>query len=393
MAKRKQSPKQRGMFDIQELLATAPCVPPIREAVRTWRETDYKGTTKTTYELLNYWFRIDHKLPNGSRFKYHLAQREAIETLINVYEVEKVRTRTSLLEKFAYSTKNLRLPPYDDFARYCIKMATGSGKTKVMALAIVWQYFNAMRESESDYAKTFLVVAPNVIVFERLQTDFAGGRIFRADPMFPKHYEMFWDFECYMRGESERAHSEGALFLTNIQQFYERSQKNSIDEPEVLTALLGAKPQTQKLEITDFDERIAKREGSVLVLNDEAHHTHDEDSEWNNVIRKLHIKKCLSLQLDFSATPRYSKGGLFAWTIYDYPLKQAILDNIVKRPVKGISKIDEARSNVVSTKYAGFLIAGVERWKEYMAQLSPLKKKPIMFIMMNNTEEADDIGD
>jgi len=393
MAKRKQSPKQRGMFDIQELLATAPCIPPIREAVKAWRETDYKGVTKTTYELLNYWFRTDHKLPNGSRFKYHLAQREAIETLIYVYEVEKVRTRTSLLEKFAYSTKNLRLPPYDDFARYCIKMATGSGKTKVMALAIVWQYFNAMRENASDYAKTFLVVAPNVIVFERLQTDFAGGRIFRADPMFPKHYEMFWDFECYMRGDSERAHSEGALFLTNIQQFYERSQRNSTDEPEVLTALLGAKPQTQKLEITDFDERIAKRDGSVLVLNDEAHHTHDEDSEWNNVIRKLHTKRNLSLQLDFSATPRYSKGGLFAWTIYDYPLKQAILDNIVKRPVKGISKIDEARSNVVSVKYAGFLTAGVERWKEYKEQLTSLKKKPILFIMMNNTEEADDIGD
>jgi type III restriction enzyme len=393
MAKRKKSIQQKGMFDIQEFLATAPCVPPIREAVKAWRESDYKGTTKTTYELLNYWFRTDHKLSSGSIFRYHLAQREAIETLIYIYEIEKIRTRTALLEKFAYNTKNLRLPPYDEFARYCIKMATGSGKTKVMALAIVWQYFNAMRESENDYAKTFLVIAPNVIVFERLLSDFAGSRIFRADPMFPKHYEMFWDFECYMRGDSERAHSEGALFLSNIQQFYERAKKNSTDEPEVLTALLGEKPQTQKLEITDFDERIAKREGSVFVLNDEAHHTHDEDSEWNNVIRKLHKQKPLSMQLDFSATPRYSKGGLFAWTVYDYPLKQAILDNIVKRPVKGISKIDEARSNVVSVEYAGFLTAGVERWKEYKEQLSPLKKKPILFIMMNNTDEADDIGD
>ncbi len=390
---KKTSPKQQGMFDIQEYLATAPCVPSLREAVKTWRESDYRGVTKTTFELLNFWFRTDHKLSNGSRFTYHRAQREAIETLIYVYEVTKARTRKDLLEQFAFNTKNLRLPPYDDFARYCVKMATGSGKTKVMALAITWQYFNAIREDDKEFAKTFLIVAPNVIVFERLQADFAGAKIFRADPLFPKHYEMFWDFESYMKGDGERAHSEGALFLTNIQQFYERSQKNTTNEPEVLTALLGAKPQTQKLEITDFDDRIAKRDGLVLILNDEAHHTHDEDSEWNKVIRSLHKKKTIAVQLDFSATPRYSKGGLFAWTVYDYPLKQAILDNIVKRPVKGISKIDEERSNVVSVKYAGFLTAGVERWKEYKEQLKPLKKKPILFIMMNSTEEADDIGD
>ncbi len=71
------------------------------------------------------------------------------------------------------------------FARYCIKMATGSGKTKVMALAVAWQFFNASREQDEiakDYAKTFLILAPNVIVFERLKPDFAGGHIFRERP-------------------------------------------------------------------------------------------------------------------------------------------------------------------------------------------------------------------
>ena len=62
---------------------------------------------------------------------------------------------------------------YDDFARYAIKMATGSGKTKVMALAIAWQYFNAVAEGRDDYARSFLLLAPNVIVFERLRSDFA----------------------------------------------------------------------------------------------------------------------------------------------------------------------------------------------------------------------------
>src|SRR5258708_13014206 len=81
----------------------------------------------------------------------------------------------------------VRLPAYDEFARYCTKMATGSGKTKVMSLAIVWQYFNAVRENEDDYAKTFLIIAPNVIVYERLKTDFKLRRIFNLDPLIPPH--------------------------------------------------------------------------------------------------------------------------------------------------------------------------------------------------------------
>lgn len=384
---------QKELFDLQEYLTTAPCVPALREAVEKWRKSGYKGVTKTTKELLNYWFYTDHHLPNGSIFKYYLCQRESIETLIYVYEVEKHRTRKDLLENFAYQTKDLRLPPYDDFARYCIKMATGTGKTKVMALAIVWQYFNAIRENDKEFAKTFLVVAPNVIVFDRLKTDFQGSKIFRSDPLFPKHYELFWDFECYMRGDGERAHSEGALYLTNIQQFYERPTRVKTEEPEVLTALLGNSPKKKKLEVTDFDDRIADRDGLLMVLNDEAHHTHDEENEWNKIIRKLHTRTPLAAQLDYSATPRYSKGSLFAWTVFDYPLKQAIIDNIVKRPIKGISKIQEAKSDIPSVRYAGFLTAAVERWREYSEQLNPLKKKTVMFVMLTNTKQADEVGD
>jgi len=393
MGKRKNKSKQSDLFNIQEYLSTAPCVPALRNAIQAWRASGYRGITQTTRELLNYWFYTDHRLPNGRKFAYYIAQKEAIETLIYVFEVEKVRTRKQLMEKFAINSHDLRLPPYDDFARYCIKMATGSGKTKVMALAVAWQYFNAVKEDDKVFAKTFLLVAPNVIVFERLKTDFEGGNIFKREPLFPKHYELFWDMEFYMRGDTERTHSQGAFYLTNIQQFYERGNNSNSDEPEQLTAMLGEKPQTKKIEITDFDERISNRDGLLVVLNDEAHHTHDETNEWNNIIRGLHKNRPLSAQLDFSATPRYSKGSLFAWTIFDYPLKQAIVDSIVKRPIKGISKIQEAKSNVASTRYKGFLTAAVERWKEYFTQLEDLKKKPILFVMMNSTEEADDIGD
>jgi type III restriction enzyme len=391
--KRKQSPDQIDLLEAK--VATAPCVPGIRDKVKGWRDEGYKGVSDTTRILLNYWFGTDHKLQDGRRFKYHPFQREAIETLIYLYEVAKLRRHKSLVETFA-TRSNLRLLQYDDFARYCVKMATGSGKTKVMSLAIAWQFFNAVAEARDDFAKTFLLIAPNVIVFERLRTDFEGGRIFRADPVIPPELEIFWrDFQCYMRGEGERASSLGALYLTNVQQFYER-QSNGDDEPEELTAVLGRKPPTQTSTIEDFDKRIIDRGGCVAVLNDEAHHTHDEESEWNKIIRGLHAAASarLAAQFDFTATPRHSKGQLFSWTVFDYPLKQAIIDNVVKRPLKGIAQgITEARSDVASTRYEAYLAAGVERWKEYREQLTPLAKKPVLFVMMNDTAQADDVGD
>src|SRR5260370_4799031 len=119
-------------------------------------------------------------------------------------------------------------------------MATGRGKTKGMARDVAWQFLNAMREQKEiaeDYAKTFLVVAPNVIVLERLKTDFSGARIFRNDPIVPKELGIFWDdFDCGMRADAEPAHAEGTLFLTNIQQLYERPDRSHEDEPDAMTA-------------------------------------------------------------------------------------------------------------------------------------------------------------
>jgi type III restriction enzyme len=381
--------------------------------------------TETTKLLLHYWFLTDHRLPNGRKFAYHYFQREAVETIIYLYEVAGVRRNRSLVERYARRS-DLRLLQYDEFARYCVKMATGSGKTKVMALVIAWQFFNAAAEGRDDFAKTFLVLAPNVIVYERLRTDFAGGRIFRSDPVIPDELRIYWDLQCYMRGESERGGSVGALFLANIQQFYERGG-NGGEEPEVMTAVMGSKPPTEKLAADDFAERISARGGPVAVINDEAHHTHDEESEWNRIIRRLNERMALSdgrsrreeapssgsqakkseppyvgsysqsgvaAQFDFTATPRHTKGQLFAWTVFDYPLKQAIIDNVVKRPLKGLARgITEQRSDIASTRYRAYLTAGVERWREYSQQLKPLGKKPVLFVMMNDTDDADDVGD
>ena len=395
MPRKSKSGKQQLAL-LEAKVSTAPCVPAIREKVKAWAAgAKYAGVTDTTRLLLNYWFHTDHRLPTGRRFEYHYFQRDAVETLVYLYEVATARSHKALVEGFA-THADLRLLQHDQFARYCVKMATGSGKTKVMSLAVAWQFFNAVAEGRDDFAKTFLVIAPNVIVFERLRTDFEGGRIFRQDPVIPPELEIFGrDIQCYMRGESERAGSIGALYLTNVQQFYERPDTGD-DEPDAMTGVLGPKPPAGTLMIEDFDKRIAARGGPVMVVNDEAHHVHDEDSEWNKTIRTLHagVSHGLAAQLDFTATPRHTKGELFSWTVYDYPLKQAIIDNVVKRPLKGVATgITEQPSKIASTRYQAYLTAGVERWKEYRQQLKRYGKKPVLFVMMNDTADADDVAD
>jgi type III restriction enzyme len=387
-------PASPGLFEVPTL--TAPAVTAIREAVARWRADKYPGVTNTTRALLNFWFYTDHRLPNHRAFAYHYFQREAIETLIYLWEAAGVRRQKDLLERFAPRARDPRLLQYDHFARYAVKMATGSGKTKVMALAFAWQYLNAVAEGRDDFARTALLIAPNIIVFERLRSDFAGGRIFKTDPILPPELKIYWDVEFYIRGDPERAASQGAFYLTNVDQLHSDDEAGKLDEPDEMTAVLGPKPPAQPAPIEDFDKRIIKRGGPCLVINDEAHHTHDEDSAWNNAVRRLHgaVGGGLAAQLDFTATPRHQKGGLFSWTVFDYPLKRAIIDNVVKRPVKGITRdIQEAKSTVASTRYKAFLTAGVERWKEYREQLTPLGKKPILFVMMNDTSEADDVAD
>ena len=384
---------QLDLFNVMEYRKTAPCVPLIRKKVEEWKADNYKGASTTTKTLLNYWFATDHRSTNGQPFKYHSFQQQAIESLIYVYEIAGIKSRKELYQSYISADTQVQLQAYDEFARFCTKMATGSGKTKVMSMAVVWQYFNAVCEDSDRFAKTSLLIAPNVIVFERLRSDFEGGRIFRFDPLIPRELEIFWDFDCIMRGDAERAATEGCLYLTNIQQLYEQPYRNNDDEPDIMTAVLGTKPKPEVYsELATIRQMLQKRDGQLVVINDEAHHTHDEESEWNQAIHNLHEQLPLSVQLDFSATPRYSNGTLFPWVISDYPIKQAIIDQVVKWPVKGIAHFDEAHSDDASVKYQGFLTAGVERWREYRDLLAKSKKKPILFIMMNTKDEAEQVG-
>ena len=152
-----------------------PLVHQLRQKVQQWRDNHYAGVSDTSLGLLKWWFQTEHCVETESddtHFQYYFAQREAIETVIYLYEVAKVKDKYDLIRYDSSGAVSSGMFP-EDWLRFVIKMATGSGKTKVMSLLIAWSYFHKKYESDSTLARNFLLITPNIIVLDRLKTDFA----------------------------------------------------------------------------------------------------------------------------------------------------------------------------------------------------------------------------
>ena len=197
----------------------------LRKAVSTWRNQGYPNTTETTRRLLQYWFNEDH-LVQREQFEFWFCQREAIETLIYVYEVMKKRNFIDMARDFGTGPIEGYDPSYDQYPLYAFKMATGSGKTFVMALSIVWQYFNYKKENKTDYTSKFLLIAGEKnIIYDRLTRDFKDGRIFKDWPFVPPEWLDDFDLKVILKEDPIHVIPESVLFLTNIQQLEERKNK------------------------------------------------------------------------------------------------------------------------------------------------------------------------
>jgi type III restriction enzyme len=397
----------------QQRESRAILVPAIRKAVHSWRLSGYEGATDTSRRLLQHWFETDHKSKTGDEWHYYYCQREAIETLIYLYEVIRARRLASLAENFDERGRILLNPREDRYARYVFKMATGSGKTKVISLAIVWSYFNAVfGPSTSDppslqaerglggevsYSRTFLVIAPNVIVYQRLLDDFGDGAVFRNDPLIPPEWQSDWQFAVITRDDPGAPSAPGTLYLTNVHQLYESRDRRRTQEPDAMTAVLGPVPAADVTTGEGLRERVLSH-GELLVINDEAHHLHNEDQEWNKLVNVFHDdlrpRSGLMGQLDFTATPKHTNGALFREIVIDYPISQAIDDGIVKRPVLGeLSGTIEYEAESAADKHRDKLNAGIQKWKQFQEQLAGSGKKPVLFIMTENTKAAGQIAE
>ncbi len=371
-----------------------PLVLKIREDVDKWRESGYAGVSETTKTLLNFWFNEDH-LSNGRLFKYYFCQREAIETLIFLYEVKKIRTLRELVINYDIN-KKVAYNPHDDlFAKFCFKMATGTGKTKVMTLAIVWSFFNRLIENNKDFSKNFLIIAPNIAVYERLRVDFEGNKIFKNDPLIPDELQNYWDVDTVLEDEMSSRSAKGRIYLTNVQKLYERTYDSNNLNP--IETIVGTKPKEKTAYETIFDDLM--KADDISIINDEAHHVWDPDSKWNEFIVKLFKRfkkdgKKFIFQLDFSATPKKQNGGLFEWVITDYPLADSIKNGIVKRPIIGeVENAKETPSERADVVYRDYIEGGIRRWKKYREAMAKVKKNPILFLMTTKTKEAEEIRD
>ena len=202
-----------------------PLVAELRKKVEAWRANNYDGVSETARALLTWWFKEEHIIYNadGSSFpfRYYFSQREALETVVWLYEVAKVKDKYDLIR---YNSTGVLSPQMftEEWLRFVIKMATGAGKTKVMSLLIAWAYFHKLYEEESKLAKNFLLITPNVIVFERIKNDFEGNKIFFSDPVLPDNGYMGqnWgdDFQVtlHLQDDLRNISDTGNIFLTNI---------------------------------------------------------------------------------------------------------------------------------------------------------------------------------
>lgn len=327
-----------------------------RKELKAWREAGYPGTTRVTKELLDFWFNN----PEREDFlRMFFAQREAVETAIWLNEVaEKSNPGQNVLRELD-KARRITSDSADHLPRTAFKMATGSGKTVVMAALILYHYLNRQEyPSNPVFSDYFLLVAPGITIRDRLgvlrfnpatREDYYQARHLIPAKYLPK-----------MGGLNAR------IVITNFHAF----------EPKVLTgnkkSPFDGKIQadgTKQEGKESFNQVCRKllpnfKPGSrLLILNDEAHHCYlpksgksrgenAEENEraavWYSGVRNLAGKFKVSNIYDLSATPYFLSGSgydaysLFPWTVTDFGLIEAIESGLVKIPFLPVS--DDSQS-------------------------------------------------
>ncbi len=389
-----------------------PLVASLRRKVKEFRDSGYVGATDTSKSLLKWWFKEPHLLPRAdgstAEFQYFFAQREALETVIYLYDVVGARDKFDLMRFDGSGAVSAQM--FDEsWRRYVVKMATGSGKTKVMSLALAWSFFHKLYEPDSELSRNFLVIAPNIIVLDRIYKDFQGLRIFFADPVLPdngfdgRNWRDDFQLTLHRQDEVRVTRPFGNIFLTNIHRVYSGNEiPPSPDDENTMDYFLGKRPTGATTDSKVDLGMIVRDIDELMILNDEAHHIHDAGLAWFKSIEDIHNRLLqkggsLSLQLDVTATPKHNNGAIFVQTIADYPLVEAICQNVVKHPVlpdaASRAKLAERQSSKYTEKYADYLDLGVIEWRKAYEEHQKVGKKAILFVMTDDTRNCDDVAE
>ena len=405
-------PADEGLRETTMDKLLPPLVPELRKQVKAWRDKNYAGATDTSRRLLNWWFNTPHLMerPDGAleEFQYYFAQREALETIIYLYDVVKAKDKYDLMRFDSSGVVSTGM--FDEtWRRLVIKMATGAGKTKVMSLAIAWSYFHKLYEPESELARNFLIIAPNIIVLDRLHRDFRGLRIFFEDPVLPdngvdgRNWRDDFQLTLHLQDQVNIIVPTGNIFLTNIHRVYAGEDiPPSHDDDNTMDYFLGKRPTGATTDSKVDLGMIVRDVGELAVFNDEAHHIHDARMAWFKSIDDIHNRlkqkgAFLALQVDLTATPRHNNGAIFVQTVADYPLVEAISQNVVKHPVlpdtASRAKLVERQSVKYTERYADYINLGVVEWRKAYEEHQKLGKKAILFIMTDDTKNCNDVAE
>lgn len=299
----------------------------IRERVNAWRQAQYPGVTTVTRSLLEHW-----NDSSARQYPFYFCQLEAIETLIWWVEAP------------ADFKQGIAVPgdggPWE---RLCNKMATGSGKTTVMAMVITWQVLNALTypRRTKDFSRAIFIVAPGLTVRERLQV------------LYPGHKDNYYDAFGLCPSEALRS-------KLNQMELLVENWHALMPKPDPVRSVVKKGAESDKAFVRRVLGKLAGYK-DIVVINDEAHHAYrvsaedkrsretkrraeelgadlDEATRWieglDRIHRELRIQRCF----DLSATPfaptgrANTEGGLFDWIISDFGLNDAIEAGLVKTP-------------------------------------------------------------
>lgn len=327
-----------------------------RKEVSRWRNEKYPNTTRVSRELLTFWFDNPDRTAVKKLF---FAQQEAVETAVWINEVaEKSNAGQHVLNLLQNGQKTVAAEKENQLPRVAFKMATGTGKTVVMACLILYHYFNRQEyRNDTRFADYFLIVAPGITIKDRLGVLFVDTK-HKIQHEIQDYYRIRDLVPKKLLGNLEGINAR--LVITNYHSLEPRTLQGNKKSPfDGKTDLAGKKIDTGNKE--DFSlvfKRMLsnfKAGSRLLVLNDEAHHcylpkskgktTDNEEADenvkaavWFTGLRELAKRFRVQSVYDLSATPYYLQGSgyeaysLFPWVVSDFGLIEAIEAGLVKIP-------------------------------------------------------------
>lgn len=340
-----------------------------------------------TAELLKWWFQAEFQ--DARPFNFHPGQRQALLNVIYAHEVLGITTLQGLYQEAApdvllasaRDSETIRAPK-NSYPKYCLKMATGTGKTWVLQALMIWQMLNASRAPESDrYTKNFLVVAPGLIVYDRLLDAFMGKErdgkrdfsnsdlatfqeLFIPDAYRDEVFRFVQGAVCPKEEIGRKVTAGGLIAISNWHVLSEEAEEpedadieapgQAADPRAVVQSILPLTPGTSQGNDLNVLNRRFERGGilsylkdlpALMVFNDEAHHIHEfkhegevTEVEWQKSLNLIaESKGSRFVQMDFSATPynevgtgKNARRSYFPHIVVDFDLKTAMRAGLVK---------------------------------------------------------------